>query len=72
MCPSTPDIPEPIVYAQPTDEVVKAPVMKDTARTSQATTTKAKARGTRNLRTDLGIADTNSGNKASALGIPGR
>lgn len=75
MCPpKAPKIPEPetITYAPPAPEPEKAPVLKDTiGKDRTASTVTAKRRGTRALRTDLGIPGTGGGSTGSkGLNIP--
>ena len=72
MCPpKSPEIPEPVTYSPPAPEPEKAPVLKDTiGKDRTASTVTAKRRGTRALRTDLGIPSTGGGTGSKGLNIP--
>jgi hypothetical protein len=77
MCGSNPKITTtaatpPVYYAQPQPEPEpEVPELKEPKDKGAATTAKAKARGTRQLRTDLGIGGGSSDVKRATLGLSG-
>ena len=72
MCaPKAPKMPDPVTYAAPAPEPEKAPVLKDPLPTKEgANAVRAGRRGTRALRTDLGIPGAGTGGAAKGLNIP--
>ena len=73
MCPPKVSVPEPetVNYAPPAPEPEKAPVLKDPGgKDREASSITAKRRGTRALRTDLGIPPSGASSTGTGLNIP--